>query len=133
VGRLLLIPHSRARREEYLRQLRRAGLRQGPVELEEARGLAEPVDLALAQRRRRLADVVEGRRRLLLLAVAGDGHVGEAHGPEVRVEGLRAPARGTIGRRRSMEVATESCPATLNDQIFAISSLFSIGLRDFAS
>ena len=64
-----LIPHSRARREEELGQLRRAGLGQGPVELEEARRLAEPVDLALAQRRRRLADVVEGGRRLFLLAI----------------------------------------------------------------
>ena len=99
-----MIPHSRARREEDLRQLRRAGLRQWPVELEEARRLAEPVDLALAQRRCRLADVVEGGRRLLLLAVAGDGHIGETHGPQVRVEGLRArhvefPRAGQINTR----------------------------------
>ena len=60
----------RARSEEDLGQLRRAGLRQGPVELEEARRLAEPVDLALAQRRRRLADVVEGGGGFLLLAIA---------------------------------------------------------------
>ena len=59
----------RACREEDLGQLRRAGLGQRAVKLEEARRLAEPVDLALAQRRCRLADVVEGGGGFLFLAI----------------------------------------------------------------
>ena len=212
-----MIPHSRARGEEDFSQLRRAGLRQGPVELEEARRLAEPVDLALAQRRRRLADVVEGGGGFLLLAVAGlcanqpvsrvqrsrRWRAGAAkfdlqvhgcsrrpcrrapwpagRGRGARTESCRAStcrsnrcprsrarrgSRAALARRRapaqpprppavappgvpsrawlgsflsfvcrvvsrvcglsSSWVATESCPATLNEQIFAISSLSAI-------
>ena len=70
----------RARGKEDLRQLRRAGLGQRAVELEEARRLAEPVDLALAQRRRRLADVVASSLTAIpfWVALGGFGWLGAA-------------------------------------------------------
>ena len=99
-----MIPHSRARREEDLGQLRRAGLGQRAVELEEARRSVSAPRRAPARPPRPLA-----------------------------VAPLGGPSRAWLGSFLCFvcrvvsrvcgvvfpKVATESCPATLNEQDFA--------------
>ncbi len=58
--------------------------------------------------------------------------VGPLESPRVD-ERAPLPQIGRDGDGFGRKVATESCPATLNDQIFAISSLWGLQPRDFAS
>ena len=91
------------------------------------RGQRRPDEVA------RDAHGVAARRReneLHLDRVAVD--VGPLESPRVD-ERAPLPQIGRDGDGVGRKVATESCPATLNDQIFAISSLCTIGQRDFAS